>query len=205
MGGFVKLSSWGCPQSNSFCQTMCSGGHQRSAMLGKYKFWVFFYKICTSYYPWRAGFGCRPHLDHIVGDESAPPKKKMFLWVAILDKIMHNVNRTRRGLSNDPWCYLCDEGMKGTEHILWSYPEAWSVSQPFLSNEHGGKGYNSCFKDCVLTNIKDNEVDKEWQTTFGIIWYIWKWRSKRLFDQWKWGRWIRFCSWRCALLSTPCY
>jgi len=49
--------------------------------------------------------------------EDLPNRIKMFLWLAILDKPMHNVNWTQHGFPNNPSRYSCKDSLEDIENV----------------------------------------------------------------------------------------
>lgn len=47
-----------------------------------------------------------------------PNKMKMFLWIALHDKVLRNVERKRRGLTSDGDCDACHSREETAAHIL---------------------------------------------------------------------------------------
>jgi len=93
-------------------------------------------------YFWRASYSGRFTLksalalirqDAPVGDTSfwkevwrinAPQRVKVFGWLALHEKVRTNLYRFRRGLTNNPYCYIYDQAYESVQHMLRDCPEA---------------------------------------------------------------------------------
>lgn len=60
-----------------------------------------------------------------------PQRIRFFLWLALHNRLMTNVNRFIRKLSDDPRCLACGEVEESVEHILRKCPTATMVRRKF--------------------------------------------------------------------------
>jgi len=105
----------------------------------------------------------------------APQRLKMFAWLALHDKLMTNWNRTRRGLTDDPFCIVCDSAYEDIEHVLRSCPKAKEVWRFFARLKLGTRAYDADFRSWFIANLTDMQQDGTWPTKFLIIlWFLWK-------------------------------
>ena len=96
---------------------------------------------------------------------------------------MTNLHRFRRGLTNNPFCSICDQAHESVQHVLRDCPEANITWQAILAKGSGRLEANLNFKEWFLMNICDQGKDGNWPTKFLItMWYIWKWRNGVCFN-----------------------
>jgi len=113
----------------------------------------------------------------------APQKMKVFAWLAFQDKLMTNLNRTRRGLTNDPFCSVCGSEFEDVEHVLRTCPRAAWIWRQFARVNLGKHDSEACYRNWFLQNLATTGQDKTWSTSFLIIlWYLWQWRNGLCFD-----------------------
>uniref|UniRef100_A0A803MXT4 Reverse transcriptase zinc-binding domain-containing protein n=1 Tax=Chenopodium quinoa TaxID=63459 RepID=A0A803MXT4_CHEQI len=87
---------------------------------------------------------------------------KVLLWLILHDRLMHNVNRFKRDLTNDPKCKVCPEHDETMAHVL-----------------------RDCRAAREIWKQERNEMSPEiWPSYFALaIWWIWKWRCNVAFDK----------------------
>jgi len=59
-----------------------------------------------------------------VEDKKAPQWCKMFLWLALHNKLFTNANKEKRGLTNDPLFPLCELEYEDVDHVIRRNSEA---------------------------------------------------------------------------------
>ncbi|CAL1383991.1 unnamed protein product [Linum trigynum] len=106
-----------------------------------------------------------------------PNRIKHFLWLAFHDRLMTNVERKRRKLTNDDTCTACNEGPESAEHILRLCPNSRQVWQML--------GIHNNLLTCGLgfTEWMEVHLGKDQEgLLFGVTaWYLWKRRNERIF------------------------
>lgn len=113
-----------------------------------------------------------------------PPKVKTFLWIVCHQKLLPNVQRQKRGLTQVPTCPSCDYPMKAIAHLfkdcpfslaIWNYLQIGDNSSPDLMD----------FKKWLLRNLQSKRKvynGLPWPLVFALyLWFIWKWRCKGVF------------------------
>ncbi|CAN1161707.1 Putative ribonuclease H protein At1g65750 [Linum perenne] len=108
-----------------------------------------------------------------------PNRVRHFLWLVTHGKIMTNVERARRRLTDDTGCTECSRGAEDIEHVLRSCPFAqlvWSRVLPEIistekMNEPFDQWWSSAVADCRVNPV------------FGLSsWIIWRRRNQRVFE-----------------------
>ena len=116
----------------------------------------------------------------------APQRCKVFLWLALHDRLLTNVNRAKRGMTNDPLCPLCELEYEDTKHITRHCSEAQRVWAFFFGNRMGIHGNRLGFREWIEENVMGCKHQEDWPTKFiTTIWYLWKWQNAACF---KFGR-----------------
>jgi len=57
----------------------------------------------------------------------APQKIKVFAWLVLRDSLMTNLNRTRRGLTDNPFYAACETDYEDVDHVLRTCPRANAI------------------------------------------------------------------------------
>lgn len=113
----------------------------------------------------------------------SPQRCKVFLWLALHNKLLTNTNREKRGLTNDPLCPVCELEYEDVDHVIRRCPEAQIILDYFYDQHLGVRGDGLDFRTWVKKNVLNEQGGADWPTKFTIIaWYIWKWRNAICFD-----------------------
>jgi len=102
-----------------------------------------------------------------------PQRCIVFLWLALHDRLLTNVNRAKRGLTISPFCPLCNLEYEDIDHLLRRYPEVMKIWQWLSSNGMGVMDANMEFQKWIKRNVLGKDMQETWVTKFMItIWYI---------------------------------
>lgn len=95
-----------------------------------------------------------------------PQQIRTFIWTILQWRVLSNVERVRRGISDDPSCHICDFHSKDILHILRDCPavkDVWAQVNPGWSmrGELVGIAYLDCLfgaygKIRIYTSFKAN-------------------------------------------------
>ncbi|XP_023634340.1 uncharacterized protein LOC111829476 [Capsella rubella] len=110
-----------------------------------------------------------------------PPKLRHFLWQVLRGCISVNNNLARRGLNCDPLCSRCGE-VESTLHAVFQCPptlQTWALSQvPTAPGVFPTESLFANMDHLFWRTPKDLDVSMyPW-----IMWYIWKARNEKVFD-----------------------
>lgn len=118
----------------------------------------------------------------------APAQQRIraFLWLSCHDRLLGNVYRFKRQLTNDPNCAICNEADETTLHILRDCPASRCVWKKI-----GGPAISPVFfqgelKQWLIDNLAfvDGTEDNVWASYFCItIWWLWRWRNCYIFNR----------------------
>ena len=113
-----------------------------------------------------------------------PQRIKIFIWLVSHDKLMHNVNRMKRGFTNNLSCLICDSEQEDLDHIFRRCLIARMIWQNHRRSGNGLKGFDGSTLDWVRANLKDVQRDHSWPAKFAItLWYLWKRRNEGVFNR----------------------
>ncbi|KAJ3694602.1 hypothetical protein LUZ60_010082 [Juncus effusus] len=129
------------------------------------------------------------HLIHpgvIIGWQShlwklkAPSKVKLFLWLAINDKILTSDNLQKRG---SPICIMCRRAPETGPHLLSFCPYAVGIWTHLLTQWNMYDNADNFFdKWRTTSSILPTQERKKWNATWAAAcWMIWTERNKRIF------------------------
>jgi len=75
---------------------------------------------------------------------------------------MTNINRAKRGLTDNPFCAGCETAYEDVDHVLRACPRAKAIWQYIVNMNLGKKGFNEDFHSWVLLNLRDKEQEETW-------------------------------------------
>lgn len=97
----------------------------------------------------------------IVWKYPGPQRIRIFLWIVLQGRFLSNVERVRRGLSDDPSCHICGHISEDVLYILHDCPavrDVWAKVNPgtYLSNF-----FSILSQDWILLNLQVNNMFHE--------------------------------------------
>lgn len=105
---------------------------------------------------------------------------RVFMWLILHDRVLCNLNRARRHLTEDPKCKRCNNNQDESLHLLRDCP----TSRNIWASVGGSANYPSFFigdtNTWLIRNIKAEELihSEKWTICFALtIWWCWKWRN----------------------------
>ncbi|CAL2255075.1 unnamed protein product [Prunus armeniaca] len=115
-----------------------------------------------------------------------PPKVKTFLWIVCHQKLLTNVQRQKRGLTQVPTCPRCDYPMETIAHLFKDCPFSLAIWNCLQIGDSSSPDMME-FKEWLLRNLQSKRMvynGLPWPLVFALyLWFIWKWRCKGIFDQ----------------------
>ena len=99
-------------------------------------------------------------------------------------KIITNMERMKRGFTNNPYCYCCTEEREDLNHIFRFCTKSKSFWIRSVKDEFRKSRYILPFTDWLYWNPKvKSQSDKgPWRERFSIsLWWLWEWRNKLIF------------------------
>lgn len=113
---------------------------------------------------------------------------KMFVWLAMHDRVMGNTNRVKRQLTLDPRCTHCGAQEETTLHILRGCTrakEVWRcVGGPTRTPTFWSGGLEHWLYNNLTYKAQNNQQSEIWPTYFAItLWWIWNWRNYVIFGR----------------------
>ncbi|KAK4258548.1 hypothetical protein QN277_004989 [Acacia crassicarpa] len=116
----------------------------------------------------------------------APERCKIFLWLVLHNRLLTNVSRCKRGLSEDGRCPVCKVDLETLLHVLRDCPgthELWRQIVPsHLWNTFTSLDLDSWMR-WNLTSRGGSQKSEEWKQLFAIIcWWLWKRRNSFVFE-----------------------
>lgn len=110
------------------------------------------------------------------------------MWLVCHDRLMGNLNRYKRNLTDNPSCFICGQDNESSIHILRDCPAAKSVWRRLGGRSNFSSFYQGDLKTWLSSNLEEDERDEGegWQSYFGItLWWLWRWRNIRVFENGK--------------------
>ncbi|KAK9941797.1 hypothetical protein M0R45_007491 [Rubus argutus] len=113
-----------------------------------------------------------------------PPKLKMFTWLLFQGRLLTNVNRVKRNLTQNPCCPHCAGTPETMTHLFRDCPKAraiWiAIGRPTTMQRTDRLDWEAW----ITANIFQKNckfMDFDWSHLFLFVcWYIWKWRNKSI-------------------------
>ncbi|KAK8516598.1 hypothetical protein V6N12_049321 [Hibiscus sabdariffa] len=115
-----------------------------------------------------------------------PQRLRLFIWLTLNQKLMTNVERARRGISESPCCDLCGGLSESVLHVLRDCPPARAIWDSILPPSAKTRFFSLDVSEWLLENISyvssSNSYNLAWNLLFSsCIWQIWKIRNDRVF------------------------
>ncbi|CAN1126971.1 Putative ribonuclease H protein At1g65750 [Linum perenne] len=108
-----------------------------------------------------------------------PSRVKHFLWLVAHNRILTNVERQRRHLTNEAGCQRCTGLNEDTLHVIRDCKVAREVWSSLLPPGFDG----NFFTDDLQTWLQHGLKHAEWGLSFGItLWILWKARNETTFE-----------------------
>ncbi|CAN1801051.1 Putative ribonuclease H protein At1g65750 [Linum perenne] len=111
---------------------------------------------------------------------NGPNKIKHFLWLASHDRLMTNVERNRRHLTNQVICSRCSLHDESLQHVLFECQFALQVWRAVLPEAVRAKEEHGDFFNWWRFMLAD---DKQCIKFGNTAWLLWKARNKFIFDK----------------------
>ncbi|KAK9047567.1 hypothetical protein V6N11_053406 [Hibiscus sabdariffa] len=114
-----------------------------------------------------------------------PQRIRCFLWLASRQKLMTNLHRYRRTLTDDPFCPLCQEAEESIIHTLRDCARLqqvwWYIVPPSLAGSFFSNSIKVWLRQNLCSNILfHNSIS--WKLVFAsILWQFWKSRNDVVF------------------------
>lgn len=123
------------------------------------------------------------HIWDLVWKAPVQQRIRAFMWLACHDRLMGNVNRFKRKLTDDTKCFICGESSESTLHILRDCPAARSIWRKVEGPSLDPTFFQEDLKNWILKNL-ENKEHETWPTFFAIIiWWLWRWRNMFVFGR----------------------
>jgi hypothetical protein len=130
----------------------------------------------------------RPEFTKIIWGSQAPPKCRLFAWLAVQGRCLTADVLAIRGCPHDPLCSLCNNSPETASHLLINCHYAQTVWRmviararlplTFAPNAHDNIKVWLCNSDQLV----GANTRKDWRALVPLIWWcIWKERNNRIF------------------------
>ncbi|CAN1837534.1 Putative ribonuclease H protein At1g65750 [Linum perenne] len=108
-----------------------------------------------------------------------PNKIRHFLWLATHNRLLTNMERQRRHLTNQVFCPRCPTQTETLSHVLFDCEFALQVWRQTLPSAIALRQSASSFESWWMDMLKDTSCN----TQFGVIvWLLWNARNKFIFE-----------------------
>nr|GMD78842.1 LINE-type retrotransposon LIb DNA [Ipomoea batatas] len=111
---------------------------------------------------------------------------RMFLWLAVKDKLLTNSVRVKRQLTDDGSCMACGETHESVDHILKHCDVARVCWRLTHTPSSFARGSAATFSRWLRRNCSSADMVNgiPWGLTFShTCWELWKARNRRIFEQ----------------------
>lgn len=88
-----------------------------------------------------------------IWDAPVQQRVRAFLWLVYHDRLLGNLIRYRRRMTNNPKCYVCDAEEESVLHILRDCPAARMVWRKLGGPSHKTEFFTSTLKQWIAENI----------------------------------------------------
>ncbi|KAK8568929.1 hypothetical protein V6N12_007463 [Hibiscus sabdariffa] len=112
---------------------------------------------------------------------------RYFLWLTCRQKLLTNLERCKRTLTDDPLCPLCYQAEESTLHALQDCVNFRRIWQQTVPQPLSHTFFSTSIKDWLRLNLCSNILfynDIPWKLVFAsILWQIWKNRNDTVFTE----------------------
>lgn len=106
----------------------------------------------------------------------APQRVRVFFWLLWHVKILTNVERKRRHMTEDATCPLCASSIESIVHALHNCSFASNIWKTVLPTQVHSLFFSFSFHDWLYWNLQDkgglNTNEVEWQSLFMILCWL---------------------------------
>ncbi|KAL4354587.1 hypothetical protein GQ457_06G029720 [Hibiscus cannabinus] len=114
-----------------------------------------------------------------------PQRIRCFLWLASRQKLMTNLHRCRRTLSDDPYCPFCQEAEESIIHTFRDCERLQQVWRYIIPSSLAASFFSNPIKVWLRQNLCSNILFRNsipWKIVFAaILWQFWKCRNDVVF------------------------
>ena len=128
------------------------------------------------------------HIINIVWQNFVPPRAKLIVWLANLEKLKTRDFLVEKGIINpqDAFCLFCSQEIESNSHIIFTCRFAWCTWMEILTWwSLSTTLHNRCHNFCSqwLGLLKLSKARKFWGLTLGcVIWSLWFERNQIKFN-----------------------
>lgn len=112
---------------------------------------------------------------------------KVFLWLLAHEKVLTNLSRVRRNLSQSACCDRCPAAVEDAMHAVRDCPASKEVWIRFVPPDVHNQFFSFGVQDWLLTNISSGSHPsrgERWPANMAIAcWKLWKWRYDEVLTQ----------------------
>ena len=107
---------------------------------------------------------------------------RVFLWLAFKRKLLTNEERTKRGMTNEDHCSICNMGVEDVDHVLRHCTVAKQCWQQLVPPQRQSEFFGKPFHNWFLWNLNPRCIGTHWRLYFGTLcWKLWDNRNKSIF------------------------
>ncbi|KAE8666141.1 hypothetical protein F3Y22_tig00112507pilonHSYRG00062 [Hibiscus syriacus] len=116
-----------------------------------------------------------------------PKGIKHFLWLSYKDRLLTNVNRCAKKLTDDPLCQICGLANENTLYVLRDCQHSVALWQLIIRKQPLPNFFTTNASDWITMNLESNSLfassNIPWKILFSsIAWQIWKRRNSYIFS-----------------------
>nr|GEX77444.1 LURP1-like domain-containing protein [Tanacetum cinerariifolium] len=123
---------------------------------------------------------------HVIRKAPVSERIKMFLWLAVHDRLLTNVQRVTRKLTNDPRCTRWGVDEESLDHILRRCPSSFMIWNKLGTHPPISSFWTLPLCEWIVENLSTSHAnnDSKGQMMFAItLWWLWKWRNTKIFGR----------------------
>ncbi|KAF7844636.1 putative RNA-directed DNA polymerase [Senna tora] len=131
-------------------------------------------------------YGTRGNIWNSVWKLSVPQRVRSFMWLCAHDKLLTNVERCRRQMSDSAVCDRCGSNCEDLIHALRDCSVIKDVWLRLVKPCYWPEFFHAGLSDWISLNLHRNlgVFDIPWKEIFATTcWSAWKWRNEHVFQQ----------------------
>ena len=108
---------------------------------------------------------------------------RTFTWLLLKGKLLTNCERSKRGLTQDPFCSICSDQVEDLTHVFRDCPPASSVWRKILPQDMLTDFLRMAPSVWLRAILSKSSLHPSWKIGFCItFWKLWHIRNLRIFE-----------------------
>ncbi|KAF7830019.1 reverse transcriptase [Senna tora] len=130
-------------------------------------------------------YGSRGNVWNSIWKLNVPQRVRSSMWLCANNKLLTNVERCKRQISDSSVCDCCGGASEDVIHALRDCDKVRDIWLRLVKPRHWPEFFHSELRDWISMNLNRNlgVFDNSWKDVFATTcWSVWRWRNEQLFQ-----------------------